>query len=172
MVRLATSLALVSASALVGGMSGAGCKAQADASATPAIAADASTPSAGKLRIVEATEGSVDSIVKGALAGARAEGRTLVVYVGATWCEPCQYFHRAAQRGDLDATFPRMTLLEFDLDKDRERLVAAGYTSKYIPLFALPGPDGTASGKQVEGGIKGEGAVGYISGRLQQMLSE
>jgi hypothetical protein len=159
----------MAAAALAGG---AGCKAQADDGAAHPIVPDASSPAAGKLRIVPAQEGSVDSIVRGALDGARAEGRTLVVYVGATWCEPCQYFHRAAQRGDLDATFPRMTLLEFDLDKDRERLVAAGYTSKYIPLFALPGPDGTASGKQVEGGIKGDGAVGYISGRLQNMLSE
>ena len=172
MVRLANALALVAAAALAGGAGGAGCKAQADDGAARTIAPDASSPAAGKLRIALAQEGSVDSIVRGALDGARAEGRTLVVYVGATWCEPCQYFHRAAQRGDLDAAFPRMTLLEFDLDKDRERLVAAGYTSKYIPLFALPGPDGTASGKQVEGGIKGEGAVGYISGRLQQMLSE
>lgn len=174
MVRLASAraLALVAAAALVGGLSGAGCKAQADDAAAHSGPPDAASPAAGKLRIALAPEGSVDSIVRGALDGARAEGRTLVVYVGATWCEPCQYFHRAAQRGDLDAVFPRMTLLEFDLDKDRERLVAAGYASKYIPLFALPGPDGTASGKQVEGGIKGDGAVGYISGRLEKMLSE
>jgi thiol-disulfide isomerase/thioredoxin len=172
MARLHTTLlTLASATTVIGSL--AGCKSQADvAPASHAEVADASTRPAGKLRVVEAKEGSVDAVVKDALEGARAEERTVVVYVGATWCEPCQYFHHAAERGDLDAVFPHMTLLEFDLDRDRERLAAAGYVSKYIPLFALPGPDGAASGKQIEGGIKGEGAVGYISGRLKQMLSE
>ena len=65
-----------------------------------------------------------------------------------------------------------MDLLAFDEDRDNERLAAAGYVSKLIPLFALPGLDGRASGKQVEGGIKGEGAVGFIAPRLEKMLAE
>ena len=77
------------------------------------------------------------------------------------------------RRGELDGDLsPQVTLLEFDLDRDRERLVSAGYVSKYIPLFALPGPDGKASGKQIEGGIKGDGAVGFIVPRLKEMLAE
>jgi len=152
--------------------SGVACKSQADVAPASSAEAAASTAPAGKLRVVEAPEGSVDAVVRDALGAAREGGRTLVVYVGATWCEPCQHFHHAAERGDLDAAFPHMTLLEFDLDRDRERLAAAGYVSKYIPLFALPGPDGAASGKQIEGGIKGDGAVGYISGRLKEMLAD
>jgi hypothetical protein len=172
MERLARRLARFAATALTlaGGVA---CRSQADVAPAPsAVAAVEAAAPSGKLRVVAAPEGSVESIVRDALAGARAEGRTLVVYVGAVWCEPCQHFHHAAERGDLDAAFPRMTLLEFDLDRDRERLAAAGYVSKYIPLFALPGPDGAASGKQVEGGIKGDGAVGYISARLTAMISE
>jgi thiol-disulfide isomerase/thioredoxin len=168
-----TRVSLALATALGGA---AGCKSRADLAPSPAPgAAAASTSSratAGKVRVVEPQEGAVPSVVRDAVAGARAEGRTLVVYVGATWCEPCQKFHHAAERGELDAAFPRLTLLEFDLDRDRERLAAAGYVSKYIPLFALPGPDGAASGKQIEGGIKGDGAVGYISTRLEEMLAE
>jgi hypothetical protein len=52
----------------------------------------------------------------------------------------------------------------------RRLVVYAGYTWKLIPLFALPQADGRASGMQVEGGIKGEGAVGYIAPRLKAML--
>lgn len=100
------------------------------------------------------------------------EQRRVVVYVGAAWCEPCRRFHEAAARGDLDGIFPGLTLLEFDLDRDRERLNAAGYASKYIPLFALPGPDGSASGKQVEGGVKGEGAVAFMTPRLEALLRQ
>jgi hypothetical protein len=165
MLRFATILPMLAgAAALVA------CKSQVDVGPHPET--DSSTVAAGKLRLIEAKEGGVEAIVRDALDGARAEGRTLVVYVGATWCEPCQHFHQAAERGDLDTVFPRMTLLEFDLDRDRDRLSAAGYRSNYIPLFALPGPDGAASGKQIEGGIKGDGAVGFISGRLKQMLSD
>jgi len=154
---------------------GVACKSQADVAPAASVeVADASSPPAPtlKLRLVEAKDGAVEVVVRDTLAQAHTEGRTVVVYVGATWCEPCQYFHHAAERGELDSVFPRTTLLEFDLDRDRERLVAAGYVSKYIPLFALPGPDGAASGKQIEGGIKGDGGVGYIVGRLTEMLSE
>src|SRR5260370_1046662 len=95
------------------------------AMAIPRGAPAPATRPPGKLRVIEAKEGSVDSIVRDALEGARTEGRTLIVYVGAMWCEPCQHFHHAAERGDLDSEFPRLTLLEFDLDRDRERLAAA-----------------------------------------------
>jgi thiol-disulfide isomerase/thioredoxin len=116
--------------------------------------------------------GPIRSIVTDAIAKASAEKRKVVVYVGAPWCEPCQRFHRAAENGDLDAIFPDLTLVEFDHDRDAERLAAAGYVSKYIPLFALPGPDGAASGKQIEGGIKGEGAVDQLTPRLKQLIGK
>ena len=146
----------------------------------PEIVGDAGAPGAAApaprpahVKVVDApATGAVDEIVRGALAAAASEKRTLVVYVGATWCEPCRYFHEAAARGDLDAELPGVTFVDFDLDRDRERLAAAGYVSKYIPLFALPRPDGQASGKQIEGGIKGDAAVGFIVPRLSAMLAE
>src|SRR4051794_1835975 len=111
-------------------------------------------------------DGEVAAIVQGEFARARDQGRTLLVYVGATWCEPCKRFHDAAAAGQLDATFPGLRLVEFDLDRDRDRLERAGYASRMIPLFALPRADGTGSGQQIEGSIKGEGAVHQISPRL------
>ncbi|AKV01929.1 hypothetical protein AKJ09_08592 [Labilithrix luteola] len=101
-----------------------------------------------------------------------AEGRSLVVYVGATWCEPCQHFHEAAKKGELDSDFPNLSLLEFDLDVDRDRLAAAGYTSEMIPLFVLPNDDGRASSKRFEGSIKGKGAVRNIAPRLRSLLAK
>jgi hypothetical protein len=156
----------------------AGCKSQQDAAAPAPTHASASAPAAGRpssgrVRIDPAPPtGDVEPIVRDALARAAAEKRRLVVYVGAAWCEPCRRFHEAAARGQLDATLPDLTLLEFDLDRDGERLASAGYVSKYIPLLALPNADGTSSGKQVEGGIKGEGAVAYITTRLEQLLAQ
>ncbi|MDP8999818.1 MAG: thioredoxin family protein [Myxococcota bacterium] len=102
---------------------------------------------------------------------ASREKRRLVVYVGASWCEPCQRFVDAAQRGELDSLFGEVTLLEFDLDRDGERLRSAGYGSEYIPLFALAAPDGRASGQQVDGAIKGDGAVAFVIPRLARLLA-
>jgi hypothetical protein len=151
------------------------CKAGGDIAPEPgAQAAPSAAPAAPtKMRVREApAEGAVDAIVRAAVVRAMEDRRRVVVYVGATWCEPCQKFHKAAERGELDAAFPDIDLLSFDQDRDGERLVSAGYVSRLIPLFALPGPDGRASGKQVEGGIKGDGAVGFIAPRLQKMLAE
>jgi hypothetical protein len=139
----------------------------------PATAAPAAPSAPRKMRATDAApEGDVDAIVRAAMTTAATERRRVVVYVGAAWCEPCQRFHHAVERGDLDGTFPEVDLVTFDADRDSERLASAGYVSRLIPLLALPGPDGRASGKQVEGGVKGEGAVAYIAPRLQQMLAD
>ena len=102
---------------------------------------------------------------------AKAEGRDSVVYIGAKWCEPCQRFHRAAQAGELDAEFPNLDVIEFDLDEDRDRVKRAGYTSTYIPLFVVPGPDGRASEKRFEGGVKGERAVANLTPKLHALFN-
>jgi hypothetical protein len=137
----------------------------------PSSPAPLPSPSA-KVRIQHPpTEGDVAPIVRGELEKAQHDGRRLVVYEGATWCQPCQQFHKAIERGDLDSAFPELTLLEFDADRDGERLLNAGYSSKYIPLLALPRADGSSSGQQVEGGVKGDGAVGVISTKLRGLLA-
>ena len=119
-----------------------------------------------------APAGEVAPLVQRELARARSDGRRLLVYVGATWCEPCRRFHDAAAAGKLDAEFGTLRLLEFDFDRDEPRLREAGYVSRLIPLFAAPGPDGRSSGRQMEGSIKGDGAVGEISPRLRALLGE
>jgi hypothetical protein len=125
------------------------------------------------LRFIHAGQGDdLAKIVKAERERERADGRDLVVYVGAKWCEPCQRFHAAAERGELDADFPSLTLLEMDLDVDRERLMSAGYESELIPLFVLPGADGRATNKRFEGSVKGDRAVSNIAPRLRGLLAK
>jgi thiol-disulfide isomerase/thioredoxin len=151
------------------------CRGQSEASADPG-ASGAASPSSGAARKMLLTdappEGEVEGIVRAEIAKANADHRRVVVYEGAKWCEPCQRFHQAAQKGELDSTFPDVDLLVFDADRDGERMAAAGYKSKYIPLFVLPQADGRSSGMQIEGGVKGDGAVKQIAPRLQHMLEQ
>jgi hypothetical protein len=126
----------------------------------------------GRVETLKADAGDVAAIVKSAREKAVSEGRDLIVYVGAPWCEPCTRFHEAAAAGKLDSVFPTLRLLEFNLDVDRERLAQAGYSSRMIPLFVAPKADGTASDARMEGSIKGDGAVAEITPRLRALLSD
>jgi hypothetical protein len=124
------------------------------------------------IRFVKAgPENDVPKLVRGEREKAAADGRDLLVYVGAKWCEPCRNFHAAALHGDLDGDFPDLNILEFDLDEDRDRINIAGYDSKLIPLFVYPGADGRGTERRFEGSIKGPGAAANIVPRLRQLLA-
>jgi len=146
--------------------------------AEPAVAKSAPAPTpapakaAGHLEFLRAPAGDDDvaAWVRGKRAELKAKGRSALLYEGAGWCEPCIAFHHAAEAGKLDAAFPTLTLLEFDADADGERLAMAGYGSRLIPLFAAIGDDGRGTGRQIEGGIKGDGAVDEIVARLRGLL--
>ena len=85
-----------------------------DPSAAPPTPA---APAAPHIRFAPAPEGDVAAAVRAFVEQARAQDREPVVYVGASWCEPCRYFHAAAEAGELDAELPRLALLEFDRDR-------------------------------------------------------
>lgn len=150
--------------------------------ATPSAAivrapsAPTATPSAAPLQgplidWLAAPDGDVAEVVQREAERAKKDGRTLLVYVGATWCEPCQRFHQAADNGEIEGELPRIRMLEFDLDRDGERLAAAGYASKMIPLFAAPGPDGRGSDLRIQGSVKGPGAVPNLVPRLRALIA-
>ncbi|HTJ47342.1 MAG TPA: hypothetical protein VL463_34825 [Kofleriaceae bacterium] len=131
----------------------------------------ANAPAGGKLELVDAPKtADVAPYVARELARANADHKQLLVYVGASWCEPCTHFHEAAAKGELDATFPTLRLLVFDDDRDHEALARAGYESQLIPLFVVPAADGRATGRHIEGSVKGTAAVGEITPRLRALL--
>ncbi len=103
---------------------------------------------------------------------ATADGDLVVVYVGAAWCEPCVAFHDALVAGNFNNDLTNIRFLEYDLDRDKARLEADGYASRYVPLFAIPGPDGRAGGRALQGGIKGPGAADNLLQRLRPLIAE
>ena len=103
-------------------------------------------------------------------ARATAEHQAPLIYVGATWCEPCRRFHAAVLSGALNPSLPGVRFLELDADRHAQGIREAGCESQYIPLFAVPGPDGRCSPLRAAGGVKGDGALGFILPRVQALL--
>ncbi len=158
------------------GVLGLACDRSTDVSPTASTAsAMAETePAPTKVDIVQLAGGKdpLKPLVSKEMERAAAEGRDLFIYVGAEWCEPCNRFHDAAARGELDATFPTLRLLELDLDQDRARLSEAGCVTRMIPLFARPNAEGGCDlSRSITGSVKGPGAVANITPRLQQLLT-
>ena len=114
--------------------------------------------------------GPVAPFVAAQLGTSSTAGRRVLVYVGATWCEPCERFKDAVKAHTLDGLLGGVDVLVFDADRDRDRLEAAGYGSRMIPLFVVPNADGTASPARHEGAIKGDGAVAFLTPRLESLL--
>lgn len=144
--------------------------------ATTPEAAPVAAPVAAAVKHIDwltaSADGAIAPYVQAEQARAKADGRRLLIYVGATWCEPCRRFHDAARAGQLDDAFADLRFLEFDLDRDRDRLAADGYRSEMIPLIALPGPDGKGNGRGMQGSVKGDGAVANMRPRLQELLAQ
>ena len=136
-----------------------------------ALVACGAEPNVRKLQLIDAPPGGeVEPIITEELTKAIAAHESLLVYVGATWCEPCRAFHDAAAAGTLDERLGGVRLLVFDADRDTDALEGAGYRSNLIPLFAVPRIDGRASGKQIEGAIKDRDAVTQLVPRIQELL--
>jgi len=135
--------------------------------------ASAVAPATGRPYFVKAPEQleTAQPFLKEQLSSARAAGERVLVYVGASWCEPCERFHEAVEAGELDAMLAGTRFVEFDADRHTEALGAAGYAFKMIPVIAQPNAEGVASGRQLTGSIKGPEAVhGNLVPRLKALL--
>jgi thiol-disulfide isomerase/thioredoxin len=116
-------------------------------------------------------DGDLSQLLEAEQKRAWADGRTLLVYVGASWCEPCRYFKAALERGELDARFSKLRLLELDRDRDEARLQSAGCMSRMIPLFSRVDAGRCSPTARMEGSIKGAGAVAEMTPRLEALLA-
>ena len=116
--------------------------------------------------------GAIEPWIQEQVELAEAAKVRVLVYVGASWCEPCQRFHQAVEHGELNGTLNGLRFLEFDQDQDAAALKTAGYNYQFIPVLALPDPDGRNHGKMIAGSIKGANAVKQnLVPRLQALLN-
>ena len=142
--------------------------ASATASATATASASAAHDAHGAgVRVVMASpDADALSLVRTERLRAKAEGRVLIVYAGAGWCEPCKRFKNAVQSGSLDDKLAKTTLLVFDADRDTDRLGAAGYKFQFIPYVAMPGADG-APADSAEARAKGSESWRELIAKLE-----
>jgi thiol-disulfide isomerase/thioredoxin len=116
--------------------------------------------------------GAIEPWVQEQVELAQASHLRVLVYVGASWCEPCKRFHQAVEAGELNGALNGLRFLEFDQDRDANALKVAGYEYQYIPVLALPDPDGRNHGRMISGSIKGANAVREnLVPRLQALLA-
>jgi hypothetical protein len=123
-----------------------------------------------ELVAVAPSEPDVRARLASEAARAEADGRVLLAYVGATWCEPCQRFHDALVRGELDRELAGVRFVEFDFDAHGPGLTEAGCTSRMIPLFSRVSSDGACTERRHAGAIKGDGAVGFLLPYVKELL--
>jgi thiol-disulfide isomerase/thioredoxin len=136
------------------------------ASVASPSAPDAAVRETGVRVVVASQDTDALSLVRTERLKAKGEGRVLVVYAGATWCEPCKRFKEEVHTGHLDDKLPRVTILAFDADRDTDRLAAAGYRFSFIPFVALPGADGHPTDTQEARG-KGGNAWRELIAKLE-----
>lgn len=127
----------------------------------------------GKPVLVPATPRvALDIVLPRQLREAAASDQDVLIYVGASWCAPCRSFHDALLDGRFDALLPGVRFVEFDNDADGDRLRAMGYRWTYVPLFARPRSDGSASGNQF-GGVPHEALedpIPHLAGKIAELL--
>jgi len=166
----------VSSLVVLGVLAASACRSRERTDAAPAASAQPSVaraPRATRPYFVKAPERleAAQPFVVEQVASATAAGERVLVYVGASWCEPCERFHEAVEHGELDDLLAGTRFVEFDADRHTEALGEAGYAFRLIPVIALPNPDGSASGKQLSGSIKGPEAVhGNLVPRVRALL--
>ena len=139
----------------------------------PSPAAPAIDPNATVRFVTAPMDGVVSTIILAQLERSKTENRRVLLYAGASWCEPCRFFHEAVDRGELTGTLGAVDLVAFDAQVDAERMLMSGYESQFIPLFALPNADGKASGRHIEGSTKGPTSVNDdLVPRLKELLAD
>ena len=164
--------------ALLGVLAVSACRTRERKDRAPGASAELAKPAAAKAATTRpyfvkapAELGAAQTFLEEQMASAGALGERVLVYVGASWCEPCERFHDAVERGELDDLLAGTRFVEFDADRHTEALGEAGYAFKLIPVIALPNPDGSASGRQLSGSIKGPEAVhGNLVPRVRALL--
>jgi len=102
---------------------------------------------------------------------AKKDDRVTLVYVGASWCVPCQAFRRLVLEGAFDEGLPRLRLLAFDAEHHAVPLGRSGCATTAVPTFVRPMAKGRCSAQKAAGIAAGKDPVAYLTPRLKRLMS-
>lgn len=149
---------LLSTCVLAAAVMAGGCKERPSSStSTTTGAAPARTKSAAEDWSVIDKGGSLATLVEAEVAKAEATGKKHVVYIGATWCPPCQAIKKYKSDPQMVTAFAGTHVIELDVDDwTAPDLTALGYKASSVPVFIAVDKDGKAKGPTIDGGAWGD----------------
>jgi hypothetical protein len=110
--------------------------------------------------------------VKAEVAKAQAKKLTPIVYVGATWCDPCLALKKHRDDPKMVDAFEGTFVIEIDADDwNAASFGALGYKTSVIPIFIAVDAEGKATGRTIDGGAWGDNIPQNMAPPLKQFFS-
>jgi thiol-disulfide isomerase/thioredoxin len=99
---------------------------------------------------------SVESLLAGEAAKAKAKSLLPVAYLGAPWCGPCQAIKKSRSDPRMADAFAGTRVVELNIDEWKDTdLKALGFETGTIPVFFQLDDRGHANGRTINGGAWG-----------------
>ena len=110
--------------------------------------------------------------IKARVADAEKAKLKPVVYVGATWCEPCLAIKKHRDDPRMKEAFTGVAIIEVDMDQWKsEQFAELNMKPSAIPVFYAVGSDGKATGKEIDGGAWGDNIPENMAPPLKRFFS-
>lgn len=109
--------------------------------------------------------GKLPELLKARMDTARAQGRTLFVEVGATWCEPCLELERNLTKPEFIDAFAGTSIVHLDANEwdVEDDMAPLGIKGKLIPLIVALDPQSPKAIAQLNGVIDAAGIKKFLS---------
>lgn len=116
-----------------------------------AVQPEPAPTSAVRLVDLDPADGSLREQIIAAAAQAKADGRTAVVELWASWCPPCKKLDQLVRAGPVAEAVANAVLIRVDTDVFGDELNALGYTAPEIPSLYHVDGRGKPRGKPMSG---------------------
>lgn len=114
----------------------------------------------------------VSAGLRGAVGEAERAGLKPVLYLGATWCQPCVAYERALFHPEMVAAHANVLLVKADFDRHGSALEAAGFVASGVPFWCHLDREGGNSGRCITGAAWGEDTPENMAPVLRPFFSD
>jgi hypothetical protein len=104
-------------------------------------------------------------------AKAKAKGLRPFLYIGATWCQPCQKLHRSLDDERMVDAFRGTYVIHLDLDAWERELPSVGLRVAQVPVFFQLDAQGKPTGKSLDGGAWNEDVPAEMAPPLKRFFN-